>query len=35
VLQKATTYRRFLHQDLSFGNIMSYEGEFAALIDWG
>lgn len=34
-LQKAATCRRFLHQDLSFGNIMSYDGEFAALIDWG
>lgn len=35
VLQQASTFRRFLHQDLSLGNIMSNRDEFAALIDWG
>ncbi|HVX45125.1 MAG TPA: aminoglycoside phosphotransferase family protein [Mycobacteriales bacterium] len=35
ILQQASRFRRFLHQDLSFGNIMISQDEFAAIIDWG
>ncbi len=34
-LRTAGTFRRFLHQDLSFGNVMACDGELSAIIDWG
>jgi len=34
-LDGAETYRRFLHQDLKTTNLMSSDGRFAAIIDWG
>lgn len=35
ILEQASSFRRFLHQDLSPGNIMCHDDEFVALIDWG
>lgn len=34
-LHQAAGFRRFLHQDVTLGNVMSRDDQFAALIDWG
>lgn len=34
-LENAKTIRRFLHQDVTPGNLMGEEGRFTGIIDWG